>query len=243
MTVRRLFFGRHRVRNGLLFVGIIVLLAGTVLILLMTRFSAERTTERPTAHPGASVSPQPTVDTYQLVRDVDRGVPLSRADVQPLRLPDHPNAPSVRMSLTDIEGKHVKLALRAGAVLNQELLTAQVPPTDDVRLCEFAHIELPVSLQKGDAVDVRLKTADGHDWVVLAQKKVLQNEAQLIMLALNEAEILRMSAAETDVTLRQAKLYALRYVDPLLQAPATVTYSQRERQHEANPTSRPLPEN
>jgi hypothetical protein len=238
--MRGFFLGRNRRRNLILFVGTMMLLIGTAYFLSTQWSTGKQESERAIESP-TSVAPQPVVESYQLVRDVAKGARLERADVQPIRLPVQPV--SSALTLAELEGKYLKLALPSGAVLIPELLAEQAPPADDVRLCEFMQIELPAALQTGDAVDVRLKLADGQDLVVLAQKKVLQKDAQFITLALAEAEILRISAAETDVALRQAKLYALRYVDPLLQAPASVTYRMKERPGEANSPSQSLPEN
>lgn len=120
-----------------------------------------------------------------------------------------------------------------------QLLPVTIPMLADVddaghgqRLYEFDYVKLPFVLSVGDVIDVRILFPNGQDYVVLAKKEVIHYERQaenthegLLSLMVEEEEVLRMSSALVDAILTEtAELYTVRYVDPVNQAAANISY-------------------
>ena len=87
-------------------------------------------------------------------------------------------------------------------------------------------------LVTGDYIDVRLRTSDGRDLLVLSKKAITIPEledgtvsATNMLMNLTEEEILVMSCAIVETyKMEGAKLYATKYVEPGIQSAATLTY-------------------
>lgn len=104
--------------------------------------------------------------------------------------------------------------------------------TDDVREQDYNVVVLPVDLEDGDYVDIRLMTPNGQDFIVISKKTVTipQNGdgtsiSDTIRLALREDETLAMSSAIVEAAgINGAKLYAVRYKEAGMQNAAIPTY-------------------
>lgn len=98
---------------------------------------------------------------------------------------------------------------------------------DSERLIEYNMIILPSQLQNGNSIDIRLRLADGRDYIVLSKKLVEQTTAESIWMTVDEEEILTMNSAIVEsYCLKGAKLYATIYTDPGQQEAAEETYPQ-----------------
>ena len=79
-------------------------------------------------------------------------------------------------------------------------------------ICEYSEINLPELLQAGDYVDVRLSLADGRNYTVTSEKKIMDfnksAEKSLIYLSLCEEEIIILESAIADLKLFEgSRLY------------------------------------
>ena len=79
-------------------------------------------------------------------------------------------------------------------------------------ICEYSDILLPELLKVGDYADVRLSLADGRNYTVVSEKKIMDfnksKEKSLVYLALCEEEIIILESALSDIKLFEgAKLY------------------------------------
>ena len=79
-------------------------------------------------------------------------------------------------------------------------------------ICEFSDINLPELLQSGDYVDIRLSLADGRDYTVVSEKKIMDfnksKDKPLLYLPLCEEEIVIMDSALSDLKLFEgSRLY------------------------------------
>ena len=124
-----------------------------------------------------------------------------------------------------------KVDLTPGTVLTNDLLYEGEALTSDVRTQEYNVITLPSQLQTGEYIDIRLRTPDGRNLIVLSYKQVTIPEvdgvpsADCIWIDLSEEEILMMSSAIVEsYKMNGAMLYATRYVEPGTQGAATPTY-------------------
>ena len=83
---------------------------------------------------------------------------------------------------------------------------------DNEFICEFTEIKLPKLLRAGDYADVRLSLADGRNYTVVSEKKImdydLSEDKPMVYLALCEEEIIILESALSDLKLFEgSKLY------------------------------------
>lgn len=100
----------------------------------------------------------------------------------------------------------------------------------DIREEEFNVFYLNSNLRENDFVDIRILYPNGEDYVVLSKKalKDLSLENSNCFLWLDAEELLRISGAIVDCFLNTgAKLYTVKYVEPLIQEETKVTYNPR----------------
>ncbi len=125
-----------------------------------------------------------------------------------------------------------KVDLNPGTVITNDLIYEDEALTADVRTQEYNVITPMTQLTTGEYIDVRLRTPDGRDLIVVTHKQVtiptLEDgtvSANNILMDLSEEETLMMSCAIVETyKMNGAKLYATKYVEPGTQTAATPTY-------------------
>lgn len=87
--------------------------------------------------------------------------------------------------------------------------------TQDVRTQQITAVLLPAKLTVGEYVDIRLQVPSGVEYIVLAQKQVLDISGTTIWMNLSEDELLLLNSAIVDSYMTDgSKLYAVEYADP-----------------------------
>lgn len=131
-----------------------------------------------------------------------------------------------------------KLDMNKNTVVTLEMIAkSDEALTDDIRRQEYNCVVLPLDLETGDYIDLRLLLPNGQDYIVVSKKQVtiatsvdptvgtLWTSPDTIWVNLGEDEILSMSCAIVDAyKIAGAKLYATVYTDPGMQKAATPTY-------------------
>ena len=126
-----------------------------------------------------------------------------------------------------------KINLKANTVITPDyVVQSDAVVTDDARLEEYNMVVLPVDLETGDYIDIRLMLPSGQNFVVVSKAEVEIPEnadgtyvSDTIRVQLNESEIMLMSSAIVEAYgLEGAYLYANKYVEPGLQNSSTTTY-------------------
>ncbi len=125
-----------------------------------------------------------------------------------------------------------KVDMDKNTVLTTELVTkGDNIVQDDVRREQYNVVELPVDLETGDYIDIRLMLPSGQNFIVVSKKEVEIPEVEGVPSAttmyvnLSEDEILHMSSAIIEYYwIAGSRLYATEYTDPGMQEAATVTY-------------------
>ena len=124
-----------------------------------------------------------------------------------------------------------KVDLNPGTILTNDLLYEGEELRSDVRSQEYNVITLTSQLETGDYVDIRLRTPDGRDLIVVSHKQVtiptiLDIEtANCIWMDLTEEETLMLSCAIVEsYQMNGGKLYTSKYVEPGIQEASTPTY-------------------
>ena len=140
--------------------------------------------------------------------------------------------PSNAVSLSGDEDVVAKVDLKANTILTSDLITeSDNKINNDTRIQEYNTIVLPINLEDGDYVDIRLSLPSGQNYIVVSKKKVKIPDLggalskDTIRLNLSEDEILSMSNAIYDAfKINGSKLEAVKYTDPGMQTAATPTY-------------------
>lgn len=132
-------------------------------------------------------------------------------------------------------GLKAKVDLNPGTIVTSDLTYEDEALGNDVRSQEYNVIQLTSQLQTGDYIDVRLRTPDGRDLIVISHKEVTiptilgVDSTNCIWMDLTEEETLLMSCAIVEsYQMNGAKLYTAKYVEPGIQEAATPTYEPNE---------------
>ena len=135
--------------------------------------------------------------------------------------------PTDYISKADItENTVAKLNLTKGSVVSKSLVQeSDAKITQDLREQEYNMIVLPQYLEVGDYIDIRLRLANGQDYIVVSKKQVQNSTEDTVWLNMYEEETVSMSNAIVEAyKMKGAKLYATTYVEPGNQANAIPTY-------------------
>ena len=111
-------------------------------------------------------------------------------------------------------GLKAKVDLNPGTIVTTDLTYEEEALTADVRSQEYNVIQINSQLQTGDYIDIRLRTPDGRDLIVVSRKEVTipqiagVDSTNCIWLDLTEQETLMMSSAIVEAyKMNGAKLY------------------------------------
>lgn len=161
---------------------------------------------------------------YVINRDVPAGTLISEADLVAVDIPET-GVPANAVSDEKYPvGKYTKIEIKQNTPLTAAMFYDEGITPNDARMQEFKVIFLPSDLAKDQVVDVRIKYPTGHDFIVLAKKKVKSLVENTVSLEMEEKEILMMSSAIVDAYLNNGMIYALTYVDPTVQEKPAVNY-------------------
>lgn len=154
-----------------------------------------------------------TIDKLALIEVVADATPITAIDVN-------------NFATYVTENSIFKIDLKAGTVLSSDMIVENEDVTkDDTREQEFNMIILPTYLEADDYVDIRLRLPSGEDYIVVSKKKVLDSDEVTMWINLSEDEILTLSNAIVEAyQIDGSLLYATTYVEPGIQAAASVTY-------------------
>ena len=144
---------------------------------------------------------------------------------------------SLNSSSSNSESKADKIIIATidipkGTIITEKMLTLKSEAATDsnnmnstYRIVEYSMIMLPTELQKGDTIDIRISYPNGQDFVVAAKKVVEKTDSTSIWLKLKEDELLKMNSAIIEsYSVEGAKLYAVNYTQPGIQAAANANY-------------------
>lgn len=122
-------------------------------------------------------------------------------------------------------GYKSKIDLDKGTILSDSMLYEDKALQASERIQEYNMLQLPVQLDPGEYVDIRLQMPNGQDYIVVSHKEVKDLTVDTIWLQLAEEEILLMSNAMVESYIAPASnLYVTKYVEPGMQTAAQITY-------------------
>lgn len=155
-------------------------------------------------------------EVYATVEKLPKGTVLTEDKlVRQVRYSDYPQ--DVFISENDF-GKALSIDIPAGTCLMDMMICNQ---EENVREFFLEDIDIPEHIQKDDRVDLRIRYGNAEEYVVLADKIVLECcNGDGMVLALTEEECLLVSSAVSDThEFGKTKLYVVEYPE----------YDQKER--------------
>lgn len=179
---------------------------------------------------------------YALRKDVKSGDEIQASDLEkvsvPVKLSPSNKITPDQFQTTGEDGNVAqrkviaKTDLKSGVIVTADMLYIDATSIGkDVRKQEYNTVVLPMDLETGDYIDVRLLLPNGQDFIVVAKKKVTipqiagVDSIDTINIELSEDETLSMSNAIVEAYMIEgSKLYAAKYTDAGNQEDATPTY-------------------
>lgn len=123
----------------------------------------------------------------------------------------------------DVVGMITKIDLKPGAIFETTMLMEYELTASDREL-DIVLTEMPIGLEPGDYVDLRVSFPLGEDFVVMVKKRVAGINSNTVKLIVNEEDVHHYESVKADMALYDStKLYTTKYVEFGLQ-PAASTY-------------------
>lgn len=127
----------------------------------------------------------------------------------------------VFMEMSDF-GKELALDVAEGTCLQKSMLRTI---ENNVREVFLNEIELPGHLENGCRADIRIRFPNAEDYTVLSDKIIQLSSNGGVVLALDETELLLLSAAVEDCfRYERTRLYAVKYPEYQQTEPGDVNY-------------------
>lgn len=146
---------------------------------------------------------------------------------------DSSAVPTDAVNLGDItENTIAKIDISKGTIITSAMITEKENAvTDSLRIQEYNMLKIASQIQTGDFIDVRLRLADGQDYIVVSKRKVEipqidgSDSLNTIWIKLTEEETIAMSNAIVEAyQMSGSVLYTTKYVEPGMQGEAIPTY-------------------
>lgn len=131
---------------------------------------------------------------------------------------------NVITSREDLLGKHFRTSLKEGSLLTTDnMVDEKIDSTD--RYFDLVIDEIPIGIQVGDHIDVRITFPFSQDFIAIANKRVEEINSGILKVVLSESEIYAYQSMLTDKALYSGtKIYAVKYYDAGAQPTAEVYY-------------------
>lgn len=125
-----------------------------------------------------------------------------------------------------------KISMKANTVITKDMIARGANSfADDVRREEYNMFILPMDLQTGDYIDLRLMLPTGQNYIVVSKKEVELpivngvDSVDTVWMNVSEDELLTISSAIVDAfRMDGSKLYVTKYTEAGMQQAATPTY-------------------
>lgn len=219
---------KTRILVGLI---VVILIGGAVGFLYMQDYYNEQLLVQATSYQSQITSLQSEINNnkktvYLPIDKIDYGELITENNVQAQTI--------YTSSLQDtfITGEDFGSAARMDMDSSQPIYKSMVTKEDydTLRETEITYVNLNNNLEESDVVDVRIKYANGEDYVVIAKTSMhsLNLGSAHFYLWLTEEDLLSLGAAAVDANLYGGQLYVTKYLDPSMQVASIVNYQPNE---------------
>ncbi len=163
---------------------------------------------------------------YVATTEIKRGDTIDMSDVSAIGAIASIDAGQF-FSASDI-GSVALVDIPAETVIMSSMITYETYD-NTLRESEFGVIVLNSNLTNGEYVDVRIRYANGEDYIVLSQKRLknISLKNAICYMDMTEEETQLMSSAIVDAGVHDAVLYTTTYLESGIQTASEVTYQPR----------------
>lgn len=134
--------------------------------------------------------------------------------------------------VSQLEKSYFRTSLQQGTVLTTEDIN-YTEVLDSERYMDLYLDQLPIGVQAGDIIDIRISFTYGEDFIALSGKKIEEINSGVLKVKLNENEIVVYNSLMLDRLLYSGtQVYAVQYVDAGSQDVAEAFYPVNSMQSE-----------
>lgn len=172
------------------------------------------------------------VTAYVLNRDIKSGEKVTADMFTPISTyqsmvpQNYINSTNVA-SLDENKALIAKIDMSKNTVVTTNLVvTEDQTVTNDIRTIEYNMFTLPINVDVGDFVDIRITFPNGQDYIIVSKKEIKNIQGNTITFELPEQDILMLNSAIVESYIMTASnIYIAKYVEPGLQEKAINTYT------------------
>jgi hypothetical protein len=165
-----------------------------------------------------------TTTVLQVVKNVKSGNAVESYEVDEVEVPTDAVPENVITDYADLEGKSYKINLKAYTYLTKNMLIEE-ELTDGMRKLDVVLTEIPIGLEEGDYIDVRICFPLGQDYIAMTHKQVLEINGDTVKIIAEQEDIYTYESMGTDYsTYPSTKVYAVSYVEAGIQEAASNYY-------------------
>ena len=165
-----------------------------------------------------------TGTVYRLLEDEKAGKAIEADSLIAINIPLTAIPENAITDLSQVEGKLYKTNLSANTCLSEDMVIDNII-TDDLRELDVIMDEIPIGLEEGDFVDVRIAFPLGQDYIGMTKKEVLGIVDNVVKLIVNEEDFYTYQSMESDKSIYSGtKIYAAKYVESMIQKSAKNYY-------------------
>ena len=163
-------------------------------------------------------------EVYVTSKDVKSGSTVELDSVTTTLLPSDSIPENAVTTEEDLTDKIYKIGLKAGSYITTDMIS-DYKIHKNMRELDVVMDEIPVGLEEGDYVDIRISFPLGQDYIAMSHKKVLSITGNTVKLIVIEHDFYRYESMKTDIaTYQSTKIYAVKYVEAGLQPNGKVYY-------------------
>lgn len=164
---------------------------------------------------------------YATTEDVKAGQVIEMDKLTTVNIPKESVPENAITKESDIEGKRFKISLAANSYITKNMLLNQ-KLTQNQRELDIVLSEIPIGLEVGDYVDIRVTFPEGQNYTVMSHKQVVGINGSTLKIIVVEHDFYRYESVKTDMSIYSStKIYAAKYVEPGIQKSAKVFYPLR----------------
>jgi tetrahydromethanopterin S-methyltransferase subunit G len=164
------------------------------------------------------------VTVYQLNTSAKSGTQMQDFQFSTIEIPEYSVPENAIASLEDIEGFYYKISLSSGTIITSDMLMQQ-KLTDDERTLDVVLDEIPIGIEVGDYVDIRIAFPLGQDYIAMTHKEVVEINGSTLKLIVSQQDFYSYQSMQTDEALYSStKAYGSTYIEGGMQVAAQQYY-------------------